>query len=68
MKYIKSYEKLIKNTDPRVLNHPLLEFSELLKEILTFGFKGFANMSDNELSKQIDNLIEKLEDKPCKTV
>ena len=34
---------------------------ELLKEILTFGFKGFANMSDNELSKQIDNLIEKLE-------
>lgn len=34
---------------------------ELLKEILTFGFKGFSNMSDNELSKQIDNLIAKLE-------
>jgi hypothetical protein len=34
---------------------------ELLKEILTFGFKGFSNMTDSELKSQIDNLIEKLE-------
>lgn len=34
---------------------------ELLKEILTFGFKGFANMTDDELKSQIDKLIDKME-------
>lgn len=33
MKYIKTFEKIIKNTDPRVLNHKLLIFSNKLKEI-----------------------------------
>jgi len=34
---------------------------ELLEEILTFGFKGFANMTDDELKSQIDKLIDKME-------
>jgi hypothetical protein len=35
MKYIKTYEKLLKHSDPIVTNHPLLDFSERLVNIFT---------------------------------
>ena len=34
MKYIKSYEKLLKFDDPHVISHPLLQFSTQLEKIL----------------------------------
>lgn len=51
MKYIKSYEKLIRNTDPRVLNHPLLEFTDLLKEILSNIHKLDQKYWENDTAK-----------------
>lgn len=34
MKYIKTYEKLIKKSDPRIINHPLFDLSQIIKNIL----------------------------------
>ena len=34
MKYLKSFEKLLKYTDPIVINHPLLDFCKRLENVL----------------------------------